>query len=423
MEYSWFITGGFILIIVSALLHGILPTPPPKAVGIDLGTTFSCIAIYNNHNGSTQILRDYNGNKIIPSIVSFLDNGEILIGRHSKYSIDKNILLKMNINNTIFDIKRFIGRNMSEIKKDTQLSLYPFQIIEKNNKPFFKIIRKDEILEYSPEFITSLILSKLKEIAEYNIHDSIKQVVLAVPVEFNNEQIHATVEASKLAGLNPLRIIYEPTAAAMAYGLHKKKNIENVIVYDFGGGTLDVSLLKIQNNIFQVVSNTGNKHLGGEDFNHNIMEYYLKKIYNETIFLNEENIFLQLLRLEVEKAKIELSEKEETKLRIYLKENDFIEEKLTRKKFEELNEKLFIEAISPVKKVLELANMKPNQVDEIVLVGGSTRIPKIRQILSLFFGKELNVDIDPDEAVAHGTAIQAAILTDGKLISVAAIEK
>jgi len=234
----------------------------------------------------------------------------------------------------------------------------------------------------------------------------------------------ATEEAGRLAGLEVLRTIYEPTAAAMAYGLHNKENVEKILVYDFGGGTLDVSLLGVDSGIFRVLASKGDKHLGGEDFNHHVMEHFLKLFkekYKQDIRDNRQAV--QQLRKEVERAKLELSEAEEAKIIVEL-DGITLKETLSRKEFEQLNEDLFQRVIQPVSKVLETIGITPADVDEIVLVGGSTRIPRVREeLIKLFNGKQLNCNINPDEAVAHGTAIQAGILTDSKRIPVGAVER
>eukprot|EP01114_Cavostelium_apophysatum_P018998 TRINITY_DN5990_c0_g2_i2.p1 TRINITY_DN5990_c0_g2~~TRINITY_DN5990_c0_g2_i2.p1 ORF type:complete len:309 (-),score=65.03 TRINITY_DN5990_c0_g2_i2:13-810(-) len=264
----------------------------------------------------------------------------------------------------------------------------------------------------------------MKENAERTLGRPVTKVVLAVPVEFNEKQRARTEQAATLAGLQVLRIIYEPTAAAMAYGLHMKKGVNTIVVFDFGGGTLDVSLLGIQNLMFEVLSKNGDKHLGGEDFNHNLIDHYLqiiKKKYSKDLSSDKES--LQKLRNEVERAKIELSNVEETTLQFSFADGSKFKEQLTRAAFEEINKELFERMLVPVAKVLEEANLAASEVDEIVLVGGTTRVPKVRSALSAYLhGKELNCAINPDEAVAYGTAIQAGILTDAKAIPVGAVE-
>jgi len=418
MSQAFLITGALVFVIASAILHDFFPSPPPKAVGMDLGTTFSCVAVFNSTSGTVDVLTDVDGDRVTPSVISFRDSNSITVGRKAKEQAP------LYPNTTIFDVKRFIGREMIEVLQDTDTNLYPFSIVDKENKPQIQISIGDKTVEYTPETLSAIVLTKMKEIAEYRLGRKISQVVLAIPVEFNEKQRKATEEAGRLAGLEVLRTIYEPTAAAMAYGLHNKENVEKILVYDFGGGTLDVSLLGVDSGIFRVLASKGDKHLGGEDFNHHVMEHFLrlfKEKYKQDIRDNRQAV--QQLRKEVERAKLELSEAEEAKIIVEL-DGITLKETLSRKEFEQLNEDLFQRVIQPVSKVLETIGITPADVDEIVLVGGSTRIPRVREeLIKLFNGKQLNCNINPDEAVAHGTAIQAGILTDSKRIPVGAVER
>ena len=298
----------------------------------------------------------------------------------------------------------------------------PFDVVSKNNKPYFSINIGDEPKLFSPEEISGMVLSKMKSIAEAYLGEPVYDAVITVPAYFNDQQRQATKDAGTIAGLNVLRIINEPTAAALAYGINNKHNDEiNILVYDLGGGTFDVSLLTLDDDVFEVIATNGDTHLGGEDFDHNIMKYLIKK-FNK---INKVNIncgdlkcdkALSKLKKEVEKAKITLSSAKEVTIEIENLYNgiDFYD-KLTRARFEDLNNNLFKKTLKPIEQVLKDANMKKSEINEIILVGGSTRIPKIQEIVKKFFnGKELNRGINPDEAVAYGAGIQAALLNPDK---------
>eukprot|EP01117_Protostelium_nocturnum_P004786 TRINITY_DN1736_c0_g1_i15.p2 TRINITY_DN1736_c0_g1~~TRINITY_DN1736_c0_g1_i15.p2 ORF type:complete len:363 (+),score=114.22 TRINITY_DN1736_c0_g1_i15:414-1502(+) len=327
----------------------------------------------------------------------------------------------------VFDAKRFIGRSMREILSDTNVSLYPFQLESSSldDEPLISFQLNERTVKYKPEEISSYVLKRLKEVAESQNRIKIDKVVLAVPVEFNDKQKNATRRAAELAGLTVLRMIHEPTAAAMAYGLHSKKGVRGILVYDFGGGTLDVSLLWIQNKVFEVVSTFGDKHLGGEDFNHNMMDYFLKHIEaemkTENKHLLSDRFFIQQVRNEVERTKIALSEKESVSF--FASYDGFKFNKiLTREDFNKINSELFKRAMIPVQKVLQKGKTTTEHVDEVVLIGGSSRLLEVRRLLKEMMGDKLNTKVDPDQAVAMGTAIQAGILTDAKGIRVAAVE-
>lgn len=373
-------------------------------IGIDLGTTYSCVGIYKN--GAVEIIPNDQGNRITPSYVAFVDD-ERLTGEAAKNQAT------INPTQTLFDVKRLIGRNYadSSIQKDKQL--LPFQIVEKEKKPYIQIEVKGAKKILAPEEVSAMVLGKMKEVAENYLGKEVKNAVVTVPAYFNDAQRQATKDAGAIAGLNVIRIINEPTAAAIAYGLDKKGVEKNILVYDLGGGTFDVSLLTIDNGVFEVVATSGDTHLGGEDFDQRVMDHFikiLKKKSSKDLRTNKKG--LQKLRREVEKAKRALSSTHQVKLEIEnLMDGVDFSESLTRAKFEELNNDLFQKTLQPVKQVLEDSDMKKDEIDEIVLVGGSTRIPKIQQLIKEFFnGKEPNRGINPDEAVAFGAAVQGLFI-------------
>jgi len=373
-------------------------------IGIDLGTTYSCVGIYKN--GRVEIIPNDQGNRITPSYVAFTDD-ERLIGEAAKNQAT------VNPSQTLFDVKRLIGRKYTDstVQKDKQL--LPYEIINKDGKPNIQVKVKGENKVFSPEEISAMVLTKMKEIAENYLGKEVKHAVITVPAYFNDAQRQATKDAGAIAGLNVIRIINEPTAAAIAYGLDKKVE-KNILVYDLGGGTFDVTLLTIDNGVFEVLATSGDTHLGGEDFDQRVMEHFVKHIkkkHNKDI--KPDKRALQKLRREVEKAKRALSSQAQAKVEIEsLVDGLDFSETLTRARFEELNIDLFQKTMGPVKQVLEDGNMKKNQIDEIVLVGGSTRIPKVQELIKKYFdGKEPNRGINPDEAVAYGAAVQAGILS------------
>lgn len=379
-------------------------------VGIDLGTTFSCVAIYKN--GRVDIIPNSLGNRITPSYVAFSEE-ERKIGEAAKNEAT------VNPENTLFDVKRLIGRlyNSKEVQSDKKL--LPYAIVEKEGKPMIRVNVKGQQKTLAPEEVSAMVLSKMKETAENYLGKEVKHAVVTVPAYFNDAQRQATKDAGAIAGLNVIRIINEPTAAAIAYGLDKKdiKKVgveKNILVYDLGGGTFDVSVLVIDNGVFEVLATSGDTHLGGEDFDQRTMDYFMKlvkKKHNKD--MKGDKRAVQRLRREVEKAKRTLSSTHQTKVEVEgLYEGWDMSEVLTRAKFEELNNDLFTKTLKPVKQVLEDSNLTKNQIDEVVLVGGSTRIPKIQQLMKEFFGgKEPNRGINPDEAVAYGAAVQAGMLS------------
>lgn len=375
-------------------------------IGIDLGTTYSCVGIFKN--GRVEIIANDQGNRITPSYVAFTPEGERLIGDAAKNQ------LTSNPENTVFDAKRLIGREFSDAAVQQDIKHFPFKVIEKNSKPAIQInVGKDEKL-FAPEEISAMVLGKMREIAEAYLGKKVTHAVVTVPAYFNDAQRQATKDAGTISGLNVMRIINEPTAAAIAYGLDKKEGEKNILVFDLGGGTFDVSLLTIDNGVFEVVATNGDTHLGGEDFDQRVMEHFIKLFKKKTgKDVRKDNRAVQKLRREVEKAKRTLSSQHQTKIEIEsFFDNEDFSETLTRAKFEELNMDLFRSTMKPVQKVLEDADLKKSDIAEVVLVGGSTRIPKVQQLVKEFFdGKEPSRGINPDEAVAYGAAVQAGVLS------------
>ena len=350
------------------------------------------------------------GNRITPSYVAFTGD-ERLIGDAAKNQ------LTSNPENTIFDSKRLIGRDWSDKTVQNDIKYFPFKTINKNGRPHIKVNTAGGEKVLTPEEVSAMVLTKMKQIAEDYLSTNVTHAVVTVPAYFNDAQRAATKDAGLIAGLNIIRIINEPTAAAIAYGLNEKSSGEkNVLVFDLGGGTFDVSLLTIADGVFEVVATNGDTHLGGEDFDQRVMEYFIKmfkKKYGKD--MRSDDRAVQKLRREVEKAKRALSAAHQTKIEVEsLFEGQDFSETLTRAKFEELNMDLFRSTLVPVKKVLEDAEMKKTDIDEIILVGGSTRIPKVQQLVKEFFnGKEPSKGVNPDEAVAYGAAVQACILSGG----------
>lgn len=378
-----------------------------RAIGIDLGTTFSCVAVWNNDR--VEIIANDQGNRTTPSYVAFNDD-ERLIGEAAKNQAS------MNVKNTIFDAKRLIGRKFSDPYIQNDMKHWPFKVIDGgNDKPIIEAEFKGEMKQFTPEEISAMVLSKMKETAESYLGSEVKDAVITVPAYFNDAQRKATKDAGLIAGLNVLRIINEPTAAAIAYGVDKKSDREqNILIFDLGGGTFDVSLLTIDDGIFEVKATAGDTHLGGEDFDNRLVQHFcneFKRKYKKDI--TNQPRALRRLRTACERAKRTLSSSNTATLEVdQLYDGIDFYTNITRARFEELCNDLFKKTLEPVEKVINDSGIDKTQIDEVILVGGSTRIPKVKQLLQDYFnGKELNNSINPDEAVAYGAAVQAAILT------------
>ncbi|KAH7547534.1 hypothetical protein FEM48_Zijuj01G0320000 [Ziziphus jujuba var. spinosa] len=380
-----------------------------KAIGIDLGTTYSCVGVWQNDR--VEIIANDQGNRTTPSYVAFTDT-ERLIGDAAKNQV------AMNPRNTVFDAKRLIGRRFSDPSVQSDMKLWPFKVIPgPAEKPMIVVNYKGEEKQFAAEEISSMVLTKMREIAEAYLGSSIKNAVITVAAYFNDSQRQATKDAGAIAGLNVMRIINEPTAAAIAYGLDKKTSRsgeKNVLIFDLGGGTFDVSLLTIEEGIFEVKATAGDTHLGGEDFDNRLVNHFaaeFKRKHKKDIGGNARA--LRRLRTACERAKRTLSSTTQTTIEIdSLYEGIDFYATITRARFEELNMDLFRKCMEPVEKCLRDSKLDKSQVHDIVLVGGSTRIPKVQQLLQDFFnGKELCKSINPDEAVAYGAAVQAAILS------------
>ncbi|XP_039464943.1 endoplasmic reticulum chaperone BiP-like isoform X2 [Oreochromis aureus] len=376
-------------------------------IGIDLGTTYSCVGVFKN--GRVEIIPNDQGSRITPSYVAFTSEGERLIGDAAKNQ------LTSNPENTIFDAKRLIGRTWGDWSVQEDIKYLPFKVTEKKRKPHIQVdIGGGQVKTFVPEEVSAMVLTKMKETAEAYLGEKVTHAVVTVPTYFNDAQRLATKDAGTIAGLNVIEVINEATAAGIAYGLDKKDGVKNILIFDLGGGSFDVSLLKIDDGVFEVVATNGDTHLGGEDFDQRIMEHFIELYKKKTgKDVRKDNRAVQKLRREVEKAKRALSAQHQVHIEIenFFKGQDF-SETLTRAKFEELNMDLFRSTLKPVQKVLEDAELKKSDIDEIVLVGGSTRIPKIQQLVKEFFnGKEPCRGINPDEAVAYGTAVQAGVLS------------
>ena len=375
-----------------------------KIIGIDLGTTNSCVAVMEG-NQPTVIINN-EGHRTTPSVVAFTEGGERKVGDTAKRQA------VTNPKNTIFSIKRFMGETYDQVGKD--IARVPYNVVRgENNTPRIDINGK----MYSPQEISAIILQKMKKTAEDYLRQEVTEAVITVPAYFSDSQRQATKEAGKIAGLDVKRIINEPTAAALAYGLDKKNKNMKVAVYDLGGGTFDISILELGDGVFEVKSTNGDTHLGGDDFDHVIIEWLASEFASENggMDLKKDPMALQRLKEAAEKAKIELSNQSSAEINLpYITAVDgmpkHLVKTLSRAKFEALCDDLFRRTIEPCRKALEDAHLSASQIDEVILVGGSTRIPKIQEIVKDFFGKEPNRSVNPDEVVAIGAAIQGGVL-------------
>ncbi|XP_005427062.1 heat shock 70 kDa protein 13 [Geospiza fortis] len=441
------------LLLASYLAQQYLPMPTPRVIGIDLGTTYCSVGVFLPGSGAVRVILDESGHSSIPSVVSFTDAG-VHVGYQGLELADANP------QNTIYDAKRFIGKVFTPEELQSESSRYPFKIVNKNGLAEFSVTT-NETFHITPERIGSQLLLKLKKMAEANLGMSISKAVISVPAEFDERQRNSTIKAANLAGLSVLRVINEPTAAAMAYGLHKA-DVFNVLVVDLGGGTLDVSLLNKMGGMFITRAMAGNNKLGGQDFNQRLMVYLYDQLRQRYGSLPTQKEEIHRLRQAVEAVKLNLTVHEAATLRVLLTlpaneltrelaksqvktnsasqnaeglknlgdtskvESNFVEvvfeTEVSRKLFEMLNKDLFEKILVPIEQVLQEGHLHKAEVDEIVLVGGSTRIPKIREVIRDFFGKKPNTSVDPDLAVVTGVAIQAGILAGSWPLQVSAIE-
>jgi heat shock protein 1/8 len=381
-----------------------------KAIGIDLGTTYSCVGVWQDDH--VEIIANDQGNRTTPSFVCFNDD-ERLIGDAAKSMVSSNP------SNTVFDAKRLIGQKFNDPTVQNDIKHFSYKVVNKDTKPYINVDFKGENRTFSPEEISAMVLSKMKEVAEAYLGSEVKDAVITVPAYFNDSQRQATKDAGIIAGLNVLRIINEPTAAAIAYGLDKKGE-KNVLIFDCGGGTFDVSLLTIEDGVFEVKATAGDTHLGGEDFDTRLVEYFtteFKKKYKKDLTNNKKS--LRRLRTASERAKRTLSSSAMATIECdSLFEGIDFNSTISRAKFENICDDLFRKTMDPVEQVIRDSKISKNNIHEVVLVGGSTRIPKIQQLLKDFFNKDPCKSINPDECVAYGAAVQAAILTgaqDSKL--------
>lgn len=437
------------LLLAGYLAQQYLPMPTPKVIGIDLGTTYCSVGVFHAGTGEVKVIADSSGHQSIPSMVSFTEN-DVYAGYEALELADSNP------QNTIYDAKRFIGKIFTPEELERESDRYPFKVLYKEGDAVYSI-KTNETFTVTSEYISSQLLLKLKKMAEEYLGLPVSKAVISVPAEFDQRQRNYTVKAANLAGLDILRVINEPTAAAMAYGLHKV-DVYNVLVVDLGGGTLDVSLLNKQGGMFLTRAMAGNNKLGGQDFNQRLLQYLYDSIYNTYGSLPPLKEEIHRLRQSVEAVKLNLTlhnsswvrmpltlptrqqgkaeeqsqkvrPKEGASVREEERQNDrsniqqvHFEAEISRKLFEHLNEDLFQKILVPIERVLKEGHLQKDEVDEIVLVGGSTRIPRIRQVIRDYFGKEPNTSVDPDLAVVTGVAIQAGIMGGSWPLQVSAIE-
>lgn len=373
-----------------------------KIIGIDLGTTNSVVSIMEG--GEAKVLVNEEGARTTPSVVAYTKDGQRLVGQIAKRQA------VTNPENTIYSAKRFVGRRFEEVTEERKL--VPYNVVQKGNDCAFDIQGK----KISPEEIGSAVLAKLKKVAEDYLGYEVTEAVITVPAYFNDSQRQATKDAGRIAGLDVKRIINEPTAAALAYGMDKKKD-EKIIIYDFGGGTFDISVLEVGDGVVEVRATNGDTHLGGDNFDHSILEWLITEFKKEQgIDLKNDKMALQRLKEAAEKAKIELSSAQDTEINLPFITADqtgpkHLQMKLSRSKFDQMTEDLVKRSLGPCKKALEDAGLKASEIDEVILVGGSTRIPAIQKAVKDFFGKEPNRTVNPDEVVAIGAAVQGGVLS------------
>ena len=381
-----------------------------ETIGIDLGTTYSCVGVWQDNN--VEIIANDQGNRTTPSWVAFNEN-EKLVGESAKNQYNSNP------ENTLFDVKRFMGQKFQDTNVQNEMKHMPYKVVSgKNNNPTLRVEYKNETVDFSPQEISAFILEKMKSTAETYLGKEVKNAVITVPAYFNDAQRQATKDAGAICGLNVLRIINEPTAAAIAYGLDQNSDKEkNIIIYDVGGGTLDVTLLSLDEGIFEVKATSGDTHLGGEDFDNNMMAHFVdefKKKHHKN--LKESKKSMAKLKKECERVKRSLSSSSQAFVEIdSLMDGIDFNTTITRAKFEQLNTSLFQKCLNCVEKVLKDSKISKSEIDDIVLVGGTTRIPKMQQLLKDYFGgKSLCNSINPDEAVAYGATVQACLLAGKK---------
>jgi L1 cell adhesion molecule like protein len=377
------------------------------AIGIDLGTTYSCVGVYKN--GKVDIIANDQGDRTTPSYVSFTDT-ERLLGTAAKNAANSNP------SNTVYDAKRMIGRDFTDKKLQEDMKHFSFKVIDDNNKPKISVMFKEEQKQFTPEEISAMILTKMKQIAEQYLGHDVKNAVVTVPAYFNDAQRQATKDAGVIAGLNILRIINEPTAAAIAYGLDKIKDTtqRNILIFDFGGGTHDVSLLSLEDGVFEVKATAGDTHLGGEDIDNRIVKHVLEEFKKKhKVDLVDNKRAVRRIQTAAERAKRALSGNTTATIEVdSLHEGIDFSVVLTRARYEALCADIFTKTLEPVESVLKDSKIAKGDIHDIVLVGGSTRIPKVQELLSnMFNGKQLCHSINPDEAIAYGAAVQAAILS------------
>ncbi|KAI5009627.1 hypothetical protein ZWY2020_011764 [Hordeum vulgare] len=408
-------------VVLAVLLLAVTPAPSAVAaakekgsgssgpvIGIDLGTTYSCVAVYRN--GRVEIIANDQGNRITPSWVAFTDSGERLIGEAAKNQAAANPL------RTVYDAKRLIGRQFIDAEVQRDMKLLPFKVVDKNGKPHVEVeVKAGDVRTFSPEEVSAMVLTRMKETAEAYLGEKVRDAVITIPAYFNDAQRQATKDAGAIAGLNVVRLINEPTAAAIAYGLDKVADGKerNVLVFDLGGGTFDVSVLALDGGVFEVLATNGDTHLGGEDFDQRVMDHFIRLVKRKHgVDISGDARALGKLRRECERAKRALSTQLQVRVEIEsLADGVDLSEPLTRARFEELNADLFRKVMAPVKKAMADAGLAKGDIDEVVLVGGSTRIPKVQQLLRDYFGgKEPHKGVNPDEAVAYGAAVQGGIV-------------